>query len=354
MHNQTHEQSIAGSAEPGLLGRRNMIKAATLGAAAIGLGGSLSREAAAAGPQGSADPARNALLPNIVNLYCTSAAAIYDGSGNATMTITVGNFSSVAATGPVSLKVITPFYANVNSLPSVSGATSSWLYQNTDADVPSIIKVAFSGFPANSSTTVTVSFSLDPGASGPAPLGRAIFTTDAGNTQDQDSDLTRNTWAFLFVKSSLPTPAPGNTNLFYTLSEQPLVTGGAAASVPFNFYNGAGTLLDGTDHVAHFTFSTPFYTRVPSSGRPAGFTALYENDDPAIPSVYRLAVPAGIGALGPAAPTTINIPFQAQTGAPKMRSISSGIVLPTGTDTQGDLSTSHHRFGFLNVVNTAV
>ncbi|MCX4680159.1 hypothetical protein OG413_33635 [Streptomyces sp. NBC_01433] len=293
-------------------------------------------------------------LTNIVNLYCRTDPATYDGSGNASLTITVGNFASVAATGPVSLKVITPFYANVNALPTVTGATSSWLYQNTAVDVPSIIQVSFNGFPANSTQTVTVSMSLASGAPNIPSFGRAIFTTDAANTIDHDSDLTRNVWPFLFVRASLATPTPGNTNLYYTTPQTPLVAGGSAAYIPFNFYNGAGTLLSGTGHPAHFTFSTPFYTRVPTAGRPSGFTALYENNDPAIPSVYQLAVPAGIGLLGPALPTTVNIPFQVQTGAPRDLIPTTAIVVPTGTDTQGDLSTALSRFGVLSTVNTAV
>ncbi|MFI5617631.1 hypothetical protein [Streptomyces sp. NPDC051567] len=293
-------------------------------------------------------------LTNIVNLYCRTDPATYDGSGNATLTITVGNFSSVAATGPVSLKVITPFYANVNALPTVSGATSSWLYQNTAVDVPSIIQVAFSGFPANSSQTISVSLSLASGAPNIPSFGRAIFTTDAANTTDQDSDLTRNVWPFLFVRASLGTPTAGNTNLYFTTPQIPLVAGGSAAYLPFSFYNGAGTLLSGTDCPARFTFATPFYTRVTSAGRPSGFTALYENNDPAIPSVYQLAVPAGVGLLGPTVPTTINIPFQVQTGAPRDLIPTTAIVVPTGTDTQGDLSTALTRFDILSSVNTAV
>ncbi|MCX4680161.1 hypothetical protein OG413_33650 [Streptomyces sp. NBC_01433] len=293
-------------------------------------------------------------LTNIVNLYCRTDAATYDGSGNASLTITVGNFASVAATGPVSLKVITPFYANVNALPTVTGATSSWLYQNTAVDVPSIIQVSFNGFPANSTQTVTVSMSLDSGAPNLPPFGRAIFTTDAANTTDQDSDLSRNVWLFLFVRASLAAPAPGNTNLYYTSPQTPLVAGAGTTGIPFNFYNGAGTLLSGTGHPAHFTLSTPFYTRVPTAGRPSGFTALYENNDPAIPSVYQLAVPAGIGLLGPTVATTVNIPFQVQTGAPRLLTQASAIVVPTSTDTQGDFSTAHHRFGILSVASGAV
>jgi hypothetical protein len=293
-------------------------------------------------------------MPNIVNLYCKTAPAVFDGSGNATLPITVGNYSSAAATGPVSLKVITPFYANVNALPTVTGGTSSWLYQNTAADIPSIIKVAFDGFPANTATTLMVSLSLDPSAPNIPSDGRAIFTTDAANTTDVDSDLIRNTWMYKFVRSSLAAPAAGNANLYYTVPQQPLVGGGGAASIPFSFFNGAGTLLHGTSDVAHFTFSTPFYTRVPSSGRPLGFTALYENDDPAIPSVYRLAVPAGLGALGPLVPTIINIPFQAQSGAPRQVIVSTGIIVPAGSDTQGDRSTNFTRFGVLSIVNAAV
>ncbi|MFI1887124.1 hypothetical protein [Streptomyces jumonjinensis] len=303
------------------------------------------------------DPGRDSrpgLLPNLVNLYCKTDAAAYDGRGNVNLPITVGNFSPAAATGPVSLKVITPFYANVNALPTVTGATSSWLHQNTAVDVPSIIKVAFSGFPANSSTTVSVSFSLNSAAPNIPSFGRAIFTTDAGNTQDQDSDLTRNVWSFEFVRASLSAPAPGNANLYCTVPQTPLVAGGSGASIPFSFYNGAGTLLNGTDCPADFTFSTPFYTQVPSAGRPAGFTALYENTDPAIPSVYQLTVPAGLGALGPALPSTVYIPFLVQSGVPRYLIPSTAIIVPTGTDTQGDRSTALIRFATESIMNAAV
>ncbi|MFD4904051.1 hypothetical protein [Kitasatospora purpeofusca] len=332
------------------VGRRGLLKAAGLGAATLGLLGAPIGSATAAAPRS----VRRLTTPNLVNLYCSATAGNYDGSGNATVNVTVGNFSSTAATGSVSLKVITPFFANVASLPSVSGATSSWLYQNSAADVPSIIKVTFSGFPANSSVTVPVSFDLLSGAPNVPPIGRAIFTTDAGNTADEDTDLTRNVWEFGFVRASLGAPSAGNSNLFFTAPQVPQIAGGSASSTAFNFYNGAGTLLNGTDCVSHFTFSTPFYTRVPSSGRPSGFSALYENSDPAIPSVYQLSVPAGVGLLGAGTPTTIGIPFAVQSGAPRMHLVSSAIVVPTGTDTQGDYSTSHHKFGSLSIVDTAV
>ncbi|MFD7731675.1 hypothetical protein ACFV6F_14965 [Kitasatospora phosalacinea] len=326
-------------------GRRSVLKAVGLGAAALGLGtASTATATAVGGPAGRAPAASNE-----VNLYCRSSPAAFDGNGNATVTLTIGNYSDRAATGPVSLKVITPFYANIASLPDVPGAQSAWLYQNEAADIPSIVKVTFQGFPANSSRTLDISFSLDPGAPDVPPLGRAVFTTDEGNTEDFDTDLTRNSWPFLFQRSRLDAPAPGNTNLYYTIRQTPLIIGGAPATVPFYFYNGAGTLLGGTRNPSHFTFSTPLYVRVPATGRPAGLTTLYENDDPAIPSVYRLTVPPGLGALGQTVPATIHIPFQAQAGAPRAQPVSSGILLPSGSDTQADLATAHHRFGFLLV-----
>jgi hypothetical protein len=337
--------------------RRGVLRAAGLGAAAVGLGAlGAGRAAAAVRPPAPAATGgvRRPLTANVVNLYCTADPGAYSSGGTATVEITVGNYSSIAAAGSVSLKVITPFYANISSLPSVSGGTSSWLYENTDADVPSIIKVAFSGFPANSSTTVSVNFDLDSNAPDVPPIGRAIFTTDASNTLDMDSDLTPNVWEFGFVRASLSSPSPGNANLFYTAPQVPLVAGAGAAGIPFNFYNGAGTLLDGTSCNSDFTFSTPFYTQVPSSGRPTGLSALYENSDPAIPSVYQLSVPAGLGALGAGSWDTIDIPFAVQSGAPHMQLVSSGIIVPTGTDTQGDLSTAHHHFGVLSVVDSAV
>jgi hypothetical protein len=96
---------------------------------------------------------------------------------------------------------------------------------------------------------------------------------------------------------------------------------------------------------------------VPSSGRPTGFSTLYENTtDPAIPSVYRLSVPAGLGFLLGLIdnPEIINIPFQAATGAPIGPMKGMGIIVPTGTDTMGDFSTTHHPYGLMSVVNGAV
>ncbi|MFD7734728.1 hypothetical protein ACFV6F_30650, partial [Kitasatospora phosalacinea] len=148
-----------------------------------------------------ADPAANA-----VNLYCRAGAAAYNTNGTATLDITVGNFGPQSAIGPVSLKVVTPFYANVATLPSVNGATSSWLYQNSAADVPSIIKIAFQGFPAGSSVTVPVTFTLDPTAPNQPSMGRAVFTIDADNTQDGDSDLSRNIGLFTFIRESFGAP----------------------------------------------------------------------------------------------------------------------------------------------------
>lgn len=105
--------------------RRSLLRAAGLGAAVVGLGAAA--PAAAAAEDRSVAPAGAARRPdalNSVNLYCSADAGTYMGGGTATVQVTIGNFSGTAATGPVSLKVITPFYANVATLPSVSDGTS--------------------------------------------------------------------------------------------------------------------------------------------------------------------------------------------------------------------------------------
>ncbi|MFD7735010.1 cytochrome P450 [Kitasatospora phosalacinea] len=208
--------------------------------------------------------------------------------------------------------------------------------------------------PANSATTVAISFGLVPGAPNYAPSGRWIFTTDAENTVDVDTDLTRNCTVFQFLRESLDHPPAGNANLYYLAPQTALVPGGSPAAVPFAFHNGATGRPGGTANPAHFTFSTPFYTRVPATGRPAGLTPLFEDDDPAVPSVYRLPLPAGLGASGSGAPLVVPIPLQSQQGAPRNLAYGYGIVLPTGTDTQNDLSTAHHSFEVLHVAPDAV
>ncbi|MEV7939424.1 MULTISPECIES: hypothetical protein [unclassified Kitasatospora] len=288
-----------------------------------------------------------------MDLYCSVKMGQFDASGNGTMTVTCGNFGPDNATGPVSLKFITPFFINVPTLPSTPGGTATWLYQNTAVDAPSMFKVSFAGIAAGASIDVVVPLALDPQAPNIPSSGRVIFTTDAGNTTDTDSDLTHNEWPVLSVRSTKNNPAPGNVNLYYTHQGSPLVIGGHAAPIAFHFYNGAGTSHP-TQNFSHFTFSTPFYTRVPAAGRPAGFSVLYENDDPAIPSIYRLAVPPGVGLFGPEAPAVVYIPFQAQAGSPFGHIGGPGIFVPTGSDTQGDFSNSHHWMGFVMVSNGAI
>ncbi|MFD4907804.1 hypothetical protein [Kitasatospora purpeofusca] len=283
-----------------------------------------------------------------MDLYCSVKMGQFDTSGNGTMTVTCGNFGPDNATGPVSLKFITPYFINVPTLPNVAGGTASWLYRNTAVDVPSMFKVAFTGIASGASVDIVVPLALDPLAPNIPSSGRVIFTTDAGNTTDADSDLTHNEWPVLSVRSSGNNPAPGKVNLYYTHQESPLVIGGAPVPIAFQFYNGAGTAHP-TANVSHFTFSTPFYTRVPAAGRPLGFSALYENDDPAVPSIYRLAVPPGVGLFGAAAATVVHIPFQAQEGAPFGHIGGPGIYVPTRSDTQGEFSNTHHWMGFMMV-----
>ncbi len=334
------------------LRRRDFVKVVGLGAAAIGLG---------AGPPGSAAAATrlpHPLVTHNVNLYCTVKPVIVDTSGVGKVMITCGNFGPDDATSSVSLKYVTPFYLNVPTLPTVSGATVAWLYQNTAVDVPSLIQVTWSsGIAAGATKSVEIDANLDSGCPDQAPDGRAIFTTDAGNTVDIDSDLTRNAPFGRIRRRPLSTsPTPGNANLLWSYKSLPLVAGGSAVNVPFSFYNLSGSLL-GTLHTSHFTFVTPFYCDVPSSGRPGGLSALYENTaDPAIPSIYRLNVPAGLGfILGLLNnPLTINIPFQAVTGEPVGHLKGNGIFVPTGSDTQGDFSNAYHPYGLMSVVSGAV
>jgi hypothetical protein len=293
-------------------------------------------------------------MSNDVNLYCTAGSVVIDESNAGTAGVTCGNLGPDAATGPVSLKIVTPFYLNVPTLPSVPGATVAWVYENTDVDVPSIFQVTFADGIANGAT-VTVSFDvvLDPSCPDVPPLGRAIFTTNPGNTVDVDSDLSRNLDGILPVRAPLVPFTAGTANLYFTHDFTIAVPGGGAVSLPVEFYNGAGS--PGTADVAHFTFFTPIYTEVPATGRPSGFTVLYENTvDPAMPSIYRLVVPAGLGSSGPDTPTTISIPYQVRADSPMGSLRSVGIIVPTGRDTQGNRSASHHMFGLMTAKTGAV
>jgi hypothetical protein len=340
------------------LGRRQFVKAAGLGAVAVGTGIVLPPSASAAShaPTPAPHDGVHPSTTNDVNLYCTVRPVVVDDAGLGKVMITCGNFGPDDATGSVSLKFVTPFFLNVTTLPTVSGATSGWLYRNTAFDVPSIVQVTWAnGIAANTTVTVEMDVHLESNCPNVAPAGRAIFTTDAGNTTDIDSDLTRNDPASVLVRPPVPTPSAGNANLAFTATSKPLVAGGAAASVPFNFFNLSGSLL-GTLDEAHFTFATPFYCDVPSAGRPSGLTPLYENTvDPAIPSIYQLSVPAGLGRLLGILndPLTIDIPFQALAGTPAGLMKAMAIIVPTGGDTQGDYSTTFHPYGLMSVPSGA-
>ncbi|WP_371656747.1 MULTISPECIES: hypothetical protein [unclassified Streptomyces] len=334
------------------MGRRAFTKALSLGVmtSSVGLATATDGEAvtAPAGRTASRRAQRN------VNLFCrVASSATTDESGNCTAVITCGNFGPDDAVGPVSLKFITPFFLNVSQLPE--GAT--WLYQNEDPAIPSIIQVKFSGIQSGvaNAKTVSVPMKLAPGAPNRLGVGRVIFTTDATNTTDTDTDLTRNARTVPVIRSVLaPAPPIGTANLYFTINQRALIAGGNAEKMPFSFYNGAGKLLQGTKDPALFTFYTPFHASVPAQGRPAGLTELYRNDDPAIPSVYQLRIPAGLGVGGAAVPKTVGVPFAADADAPLGPLYSSGIVLPTGRDTQGDQSTTFRQFELFSVRPGAV
>ncbi|MFD0574025.1 hypothetical protein ACFQ0T_38480 [Kitasatospora gansuensis] len=181
------------------------------------------------------------------------------------MTVTCGNYGPDDATGPVSLKFITPYFINVATLPNVPGGTTSWLYENTAPDVPSMFKVAFDGITVGTTVDVVVQLTLHPEAPNIPASGRVIFTTDEGNTEDTDGDLSHNEFPVISVRKSKQHPVKGNSNLYFTTEGAPLVIGGPAKPIAFQFYNGAG-LLHPTESVSHFTFSTPFYARVPAGG----------------------------------------------------------------------------------------
>jgi hypothetical protein len=345
------------------ISRRDIIRTAGLSAAAITAGGALFSGSASAATQpseqGAARTARlGSLSTNNVNLYCRTDSPVFDSSGNATVNVTIGNLGPDSATGSCSLKFLTAFYVNVPALPPVpsgsGGSTPSWLYQNTATNVPSLFQMVFpAGIAAGASYTVPVAMTLDSSSPDIPPQGRVVFTTDAANTTDVDSDISRNVASVHAQRSVFGTFTTGNCELYYTADAPPAVPSGPAVPVSFNFFNGSGTLLSGTKSVSYFTFSTPFYCGVPSSGRPPGLSTLYSNGDPAIPSIYQLTVPAGVGLLGAYVPSTATIPLNIQRGAPRGGLLGAGIYVPSGDDTQGLRSVNHHKFGIMSVTHAA-
>ncbi|WP_416968157.1 hypothetical protein [Streptomyces sp. 4F14] len=170
-----------------------------------------------------------------------------------------------------------------------------------------------------------------------------MFSTDPGDTCDVDIDTSRDAPTVRPVRSALTTPPPGTANLAFSHRSFPLVAGGDAVKIPFSFVNLAGTC---TRHPARFTFCTPYHCDIPTEDRPPDLTALYENtSDPTIPSVHQLEIPPGPTGR----PHTVEIPFRIAAGAPVGPTKVQGIIVPTGTDTQGDRSTAHRKFGLMSV-----
>lgn len=74
-------------------------------------------------------------MPNTVNLFCATRPLPLNAADSGTAVVDVGNFGPDDACGPVSLKVVVPYYATVSELPSVPGSRAGWLYRCEDAGV---------------------------------------------------------------------------------------------------------------------------------------------------------------------------------------------------------------------------
>lgn len=357
------------------ISRRGFVRVAAAGAAVTGSGLLAAQAAAQAAPNSSRSRGRpvktdtaRAAAPNVtgnpVSLYCSVAASTdYDSSGTGSFTILCGNDSANATTGPISLKFLSPFLTSVSTsdIAPPRGWTVTELFNDNDSTTPSLFKIGTSS-PLAARATVEATIKVHIAANTPnrTPEARAIFSTDASNTTDYDTDLIQNYWTPGLDRTVLAHPTPGNANLIWTSQTLPFVPGGTAKEMQFSFYDyAAGLLLDGTQSTSFFYFSTAGYVSVASSGRPPGLTVIYENSDPAIPSIYQLAVPAGVGTLGFDSPTNISIPFQVGTNAvsglaPLGPLVSQGIYVTSGSDTQGDLSTAHHAYTLVSALKQAV
>jgi hypothetical protein len=356
--------------------RRGFVRSAAAGAALVGGAGLLASPARAAASTKGYALARSRpvkLLPNAasippganpVSLYCSVLDQTdYDSGGTGSFTLLCGNDSPNATTGPISLKILTPFLTNcsASNITAPSGWTINQLHNDDDSYTPSLFQISNSSpLGAGDTIEVTVALTIDPNTPNRPPGARAIFSTDLANTTDYDTDLIQNWWTPCLARTNLAQTEPGTVNLVFSSDGAVFAPGSAAQEVPFSFYNYAGSLLEGTQSTSYLYFYTPPYVIIPSSGRPAGLSIVYEdNSDPMIPSIYQLAVPPGVGALGATVPTTIDIPFQVLTNnvsgyAPLGPLTALGIYAASGDDSQGDLSTAYHAFAFFTALETAV
>lgn len=299
---------------------------------------------------------------NPVSLYCSVLDQTdYDADNNGSFTLICGNDSPNATTGPISLKILMPFLTQVTGITAPNGWNVNELHDDPVSYTPSLYQIT-STQPLGAGASFQVTVGLHALASTPnrPPGARAIFSTDLANTTDYDTDMIQNWWTPTLVRTSLTRSQPGNVNLVFSSNGAVFAPGSSPQQVPFSFYNYAGSLLQGTRSPSNFYFWTPPYAFISASGRPSGLSVVYEdNNDPMIPSIYKLSVPAGVGALGPEVPATINIPWYIGTDnvsgyAPLGPLTALGIYTPDGNDSQGDLSTAYHAWALFTAITTGV
>lgn len=320
-----------------VLSRRELMRAAGVGAMATGVGALRPAPAMA-----SNVPA--AVATNTVNLFVLARGVTADTAGRATLVLTVGNFGPNPTLGTSALKVVTPFFVNFDRAGELPPDTE-FLYENPRPEVPEILRVVIGpGLAPGESREIRVPVLLLPGGPHVPAAGRGIFTTVPGSP-DIDIDLTRNVGRYGIVQPGPPTGRDGTVSLYFRPECQALHPN-RPTLMPFHFGNaGPGV----TRRVSTFLVTMPFYVNVDTGrGLPANVELLYQNSDPAVPEVLRVTVPAGLGRPG-APESHAVIPIVAVPGGPNRVSAGSGMIVPDlsadSPDVDPDPSSSHHAFG---------
>lgn len=285
---------------------------------------------------------------NPVDLYVLTRGAAAGPDGRATITVTVGNYGPNATRGTSSLKVVTPFFVNIDpdgALPPSSG----YLFPDSRPDVPEIFQVLIPpGLRAGETRDINIPLILLPGGPRVPTIGATVFTPATGSP-DSDPDLTRNTGKFALAQSSKPAPPDGSVSLYFR-SEELALRPGERGELSIHFGN-AGPRT--TQRESYYTMTTPFHVNLDTTnGLPPHVEAIYQNSDPSVPDVVRVTVPAGLG------PHTVpewstHIPLTAANGAPSRSVVGMGMIVPSLSadcpDTDPDPSSNHHAVGVIHL-----
>jgi hypothetical protein len=253
-----------------------------------------------------------------------------------TVEVEVGNAGPQAATQPVSIVLITPFYANFDNPGGVT-YFSRYIVQNPSPAIPEMVEFTIPASMLASRAGAQFNVPLDV-----LPNGPRIFDLIYGcieTTADTEITLLNNEALGTMGLPIAALPAqPAGTNAvnYYFVSAPPRLSPGQDGVFQLSVGN-AGASAAGSD--ATFTFVSPYRVKVnrPQAVSTLGATFLHDETDPGIPDIMTFPVSSLLLLPDPSLLTAVddlgllNIPVINSGGAHSCRS-GKGFLAANGND----------------------